>query len=329
MRTASPEHQHRHPAGRHRVALAGQHRPVRPRRSFRRDLADDECARATNAGSADVSRDCRTTDWSATRTISSCWFMAPETDAEALREDVARGRWRRWACACRRPRPRSATSTRASTSWASASSGGVKRGTTKRVVYTYPSKKALAAIIGRVRALTRRTAHPSLAALLRQLNPVLLGWCTYFKHGVSKATFGYLDEYAWRRVVRLDPPAIPARRSGPSCSAGSSRTGDRPRTGSCCSNRRRSRSAVTATARRTSRHHGRRPRHDQRHLLASDRGEPGAWRRARRVRRAGWGNAPFTLNGGAPQPDPTRPRTAPPRPPAGPGTGRRRRGPWR
>jgi RNA-directed DNA polymerase len=78
----------------------------------------------------------------------------------------------------------------------------LKRGTAKRVVYTYPSKKALAAIVGQVRALTRRTAHPSLAALLRQLNPVLLGWCTYFKHGVSKATFGYLDEYAWRRVHR-------------------------------------------------------------------------------------------------------------------------------
>ncbi len=77
----------------------------------------------------------------------------------------------------------------------------LKPGTTKRVVYTYPSKKALAGIIGRVRALTRRTAHRSLAALLRQLNPVLRGWCTYFQHGVSKATFGYLDEYAWRRVL--------------------------------------------------------------------------------------------------------------------------------
>ena len=31
--------------------------------------------------------------------------------------------------------------------------------------------------------------------MLRQLNPALLGWCTYFKHGVSKAAFGYLDEY--------------------------------------------------------------------------------------------------------------------------------------
>ena len=78
----------------------------------------------------------------------------------------------------------------------------LKRGTTRRVVYTYPSKKALASIVGRVRALTRRSSHPTLAVLLRQLNPVLRGWCTYFRHGVSKATFGYLDQYTWHRVVR-------------------------------------------------------------------------------------------------------------------------------
>jgi RNA-directed DNA polymerase len=77
-----------------------------------------------------------------------------------------------------------------------------KRGTTKRMVYTYPSKKALASIVGRVRALTSRSSHPTLAALLRQLNPVLRGWCTYFRHGVSKATFGYLDQFTWHRVVR-------------------------------------------------------------------------------------------------------------------------------
>lgn len=77
-----------------------------------------------------------------------------------------------------------------------------KRGTDKRVVYTYPSKKALASIVGRVRALTPRTSHPTLAALLRQLNPVLRGWCSYFRYGVSKATFGYLDQYTWHRVAR-------------------------------------------------------------------------------------------------------------------------------
>ena len=77
-----------------------------------------------------------------------------------------------------------------------------KRGTNKRVVYTYPSKKALTSIVGRVRALTSRASHPTLAVLLRQLNPVLRGWCAYFRYGVSKATFGYLNRYSWNRVVR-------------------------------------------------------------------------------------------------------------------------------
>jgi RNA-directed DNA polymerase len=80
------------------------------------------------------------------------------------------------------------------------------------VVCTYPSKKALASIIGRVRAFTRRSSHLTLAALLRQLNPVLRGWCTYFCHGVSKATFGYLDQYTWHRWS--DGPAHDTRRSG-------------------------------------------------------------------------------------------------------------------
>jgi hypothetical protein len=37
-----------------------------------------------------------------------------------------------------------------------------KRGTGKYVVYTYPSKKALASIVGRVRVLTSRSSHPAL-----------------------------------------------------------------------------------------------------------------------------------------------------------------------
>ena len=71
----------------------------------------------------------------------------------------------------------------------------------KKAVYTYPSKKALASVIGKVRSLTRRNQHRTLAALLRRLNPVLRGWCNYFRHGVSSRTFGYLDNYAWWRVV--------------------------------------------------------------------------------------------------------------------------------
>jgi RNA-directed DNA polymerase len=77
-----------------------------------------------------------------------------------------------------------------------------RRGRTgKRAVYTYPSKKALASIVGKVRMLTRRRNHRTLADLLRRLNPVLRGWCTYFRHGVSSRTFGYVDHFALWRIV--------------------------------------------------------------------------------------------------------------------------------
>lgn len=71
----------------------------------------------------------------------------------------------------------------------------------KRAIYTYPSKDALNAIINKVRRLTRRERHRTLADLLRRLNPVLRGWCNYFRHGVSTQTFNYLDHYAFWRVV--------------------------------------------------------------------------------------------------------------------------------
>ncbi|CNG86981.1 Retron-type reverse transcriptase [Mycobacterium tuberculosis] len=77
-----------------------------------------------------------------------------------------------------------------------------KRGTTKKYVYTYPSKKALASITGKVRALTNRSRFTTLADLLRQLNWTLRGWCQFFRHGVSARTFRYLDQFAWRRVTR-------------------------------------------------------------------------------------------------------------------------------
>jgi RNA-directed DNA polymerase len=71
----------------------------------------------------------------------------------------------------------------------------------KTAIYTYPSKKALASIIDKVRTLTRRAKHRTLADLLRRLNPVLRGWCNYFRHGVSARTFGYVDHFAFRRIV--------------------------------------------------------------------------------------------------------------------------------
>ena len=73
--------------------------------------------------------------------------------------------------------------------------------TGKKAVYTYPSKKSLASVVAKVRTLTRRAKHRTLADLLRRLNPVLRGWCNYFRHGVSSRTFGYLDHFTFWRIV--------------------------------------------------------------------------------------------------------------------------------
>lgn len=72
--------------------------------------------------------------------------------------------------------------------------------TGRKAIYTYPSKKALASIIDKVRRLTRRALHRTLAALLRRLNPVLRGWCNYFRHGVSSRTFRYVDRFAFWHI---------------------------------------------------------------------------------------------------------------------------------
>ena len=76
-----------------------------------------------------------------------------------------------------------------------------KRGTGRHYVYTYPSRKAVKAVMGKVRTMCREmdTSQP-LDALLRQLNPALKGWCAYFRPGVSSRTFAYLSYYTWQQV---------------------------------------------------------------------------------------------------------------------------------
>jgi RNA-directed DNA polymerase len=78
-----------------------------------------------------------------------------------------------------------------------------KRGTNRHYVYTYPSRKALKAVMAKVKTRCRTTdTNLPLDALLIRLNPMLRGWCAYFRHGVSSATFQYLRFYVWARVIR-------------------------------------------------------------------------------------------------------------------------------
>jgi RNA-directed DNA polymerase len=77
-----------------------------------------------------------------------------------------------------------------------------KRGTNRRYVYTYPSHKAVKAVTSKVKTRCRQNTNLPLETLLRQLNPVLRGWTTYFRPGVSSIAFGYLRAFTWRQVIR-------------------------------------------------------------------------------------------------------------------------------
>lgn len=73
----------------------------------------------------------------------------------------------------------------------------------KMVIHTFPSKKSLASIMRKVKHHTRRSApYKSLADLLIHLNRAVRGWCLYFRHGVSFATYRYLDHHTRNRVAR-------------------------------------------------------------------------------------------------------------------------------
>jgi RNA-directed DNA polymerase len=77
-----------------------------------------------------------------------------------------------------------------------------KRGTNRYYVYTYPARKAVMVVTGKVKTLCRRMdTNQPLEALLGHLNPMLRGWCAYFRPGVSSATFAYLGAYTWARVI--------------------------------------------------------------------------------------------------------------------------------
>jgi RNA-directed DNA polymerase len=79
-----------------------------------------------------------------------------------------------------------------------------KRGATKRYVYTYPAKKALRAVMVKVKTQCRQNTNLPLDALVHQLNRMLRGWTSYFKHGCSSAAFGYLRAYLWKQVIRWE-----------------------------------------------------------------------------------------------------------------------------
>jgi RNA-directed DNA polymerase len=75
-----------------------------------------------------------------------------------------------------------------------------KRGSHQHYVYNYPSKQAIANITGKVKTLCRQATNQDLADMLLRLNRALIGWCAYFRPGVSSKAFQYLRAFVWKHV---------------------------------------------------------------------------------------------------------------------------------
>jgi group II intron reverse transcriptase/maturase len=76
----------------------------------------------------------------------------------------------------------------------------------KAYLYRWPSSKSMKTIRSRIRALTdwRRQARvKDIRAMIRDLNPVLRGWGTYFRTGNASPKFCAVDRFVRERLFRI------------------------------------------------------------------------------------------------------------------------------
>jgi RNA-directed DNA polymerase len=64
---------------------------------------------------------------------------------------------------------------------------------------TFPRRKSIKKLKGKIRDLTPRTSGRSLAAIVSDLNPILRGWYNYFRHSY-KTAFPPVDQFVRQRL---------------------------------------------------------------------------------------------------------------------------------
>jgi RNA-directed DNA polymerase len=81
-------------------------------------------------------------------------------------------------------------------------------------IFLFASRRSLWAVLAKIKQITRSGTNQSLDQLLYRLNPVLRGWCSYFRSGQSSRTFQYLRHYTWWRVAKWLRRKYPRRNWG-------------------------------------------------------------------------------------------------------------------
>jgi RNA-directed DNA polymerase len=74
-----------------------------------------------------------------------------------------------------------------------------QRGSDRKLIYTFPSKKSLQRIRRKVKAVTKQITHQPVDELLTRLSRMVRGWAQYFRHGSSSKAYHDLQHFLWWR----------------------------------------------------------------------------------------------------------------------------------
>jgi RNA-directed DNA polymerase len=66
--------------------------------------------------------------------------------------------------------------------------------------FTMPQKEKVLAFLGRIRKWLKQNESAKPEAVIYKLNPILRGWGNYYRHGVSKKMFRYVDHQLWKAL---------------------------------------------------------------------------------------------------------------------------------
>jgi len=66
--------------------------------------------------------------------------------------------------------------------------------------YTFPQKEKVRSFLADIRAWLHANISAKPEAVIHTLNPLLRGWGNYYKHGVSKRMFTYVDHHVWKML---------------------------------------------------------------------------------------------------------------------------------
>lgn len=67
---------------------------------------------------------------------------------------------------------------------------------------TKPQKEKVLEKLREIRAWLKNHTSVTPEVVIRHLNPILTGWANYYRHGVSKKTFSFVDDQIWKAILK-------------------------------------------------------------------------------------------------------------------------------